>query len=556
MNHRPVFFNNLIDRSSKKATYLRLHSPSMLIRISFILLCVVLTIFYLFFNAFHPFAEISFKGVLVQTGFVGMICFGVYCLVAYRDDKICDQGEQQNESSFSHKTLSGKSCLFDKTQPLSLLSPKRLVPLMLGAVFIAELGIMMMLTLLPPLSEPVRALFDASCLLLVISPIFYFALYRPILRQHQELKEMIDQLCVSEERYLLAVQAGDDSLWDCNLVTGDLYVSPRGATMLGFEPDEIESNIDAWRALLHPDEKDHVLAVQKEHLEGNSDHYVLEHRLKSKNGHWIWVLSRGQVVARGEDSQPLRAIGTHTDITQRKLAEESLRRREKEIRTLSHKLINTSEEEKKHLAQDLHDEFGQVLTAFKLEVEMLRNKLYGSKDEYLFHFDRLFKLISRLDDDLRTICDQLRPVMLDDVGLVATLRWHIREFMQQGKSIEVDFQINGQQSLSRELQIVLYRICQEGLNNVAKHAGPCNVDIALDLNPEHVSLTIQDNGRGIDDALLRNLNQASWGLGFLGMRERAAAVGGLLTVSSGKGQGVVIHAELPVCHTENLCHAN
>ncbi|HKJ05229.1 MAG TPA: PAS domain-containing protein [Geopsychrobacteraceae bacterium] len=422
---------------------------------------------------------------------------------------------------------------------------------MIISIFSAETIIMFTLALLPPIPAILEALVDASGLLIILSPTFYFFHYRPIQHHYQDRKRIIERLSASEERLQLALQAVNDSLWDCNLTTGEIYVSPRGEKMLGYEPGEIEPNIEAWRDLLHPDEREHVLALQKKHLSGESSHYTTEHRLKSKNdAGWIWVLARGQVVSWNEEGTPVRMIGTHTDITLRKQAEEALKRSEEEIRSLSHKLIHTSEEEKKSLAQDFHDEFGQVLTAFQIGVEMLRDHRYEDESDYQFHCKRLLKLVARLEVDLRNICDQLRPVMLDDVGLIETLRWHINEFVLLYKSIDIDFQIKGDHHISREMEIVLYRICQEGLNNIVKHAGARKIKIELVFDPGQVALTITDDGHGMDEAFFKKLNHETWGLGLLGMRERAAAVGGRLIVESKIGKGTMVRAELPIKETE------
>lgn len=500
------------------------------------------------------------KASLDATVLLCVFAVGFY-LFFYRPLQIYTQNttEQTKLSNNQHRdTLLNNTLYGAQTaeRTLALLSPKRLVPLMVISIFLSETVVMFIISLMPQIPVPLEALFDASGLLIILSPTFYFFHYRPIQHHYLDRKKIIDKLSASEERLQLALQAVNDSLWDYDLVTGDAYVSPRGEKMLGFSPGEIEPSIEGWKVLLHPEEKEQVLILLNAHLDGQTSHYMLEHRLKCKDGGWIWVLARGQVVSRDAENRPLRMVGTHTDITPRKHAEEALRRSEEEIRSLSHKLIHTSEEEKKYLAQDLHDEFGQVLTAFQLGVEMLRDHRYDGDNDYQFHCNRLLKLVARLEVDLRNICDHLRPVMLDDIGLIATLRWHINEFVMVDKSIDIDFKVQGQQALSREQEIVLYRICQEGLNNIAKHARAGKVNIELVLNSVQVSLTIRDDGEGMDQSMLNKPTQTSWGLGLLGMRERAAAVGGHLTVESIKGQGTVVRAELPVTAAEGFSDAN
>ncbi|MFP4009077.1 MAG: sensor histidine kinase, partial [Spirulinaceae cyanobacterium] len=133
-------------------------------------------------------------------------------------------------------------------------------------------------------------------------------------------------LQASEERLNLALQVTYDGLWDWNVQTGECYLSPRWLAMLGYEPRELPHNPDAWRSLLHPDDQDLALAAVERHLKGETEYYSLEHRLKHKSGDWIWILGRGQVVTRTLDGQPLRMVGTNTNIHDRKTAEAQLRK--------------------------------------------------------------------------------------------------------------------------------------------------------------------------------------------------------------------------------------
>ncbi|PLX93589.1 MAG: hypothetical protein C0619_04265 [Desulfuromonas sp.] len=504
----------------------------------------------------HPFVKaILDTTILLSVLSVGLF-FGYYRPIRNHYSKL---NLQKSETiSYPRHTHLAESLL--EAQPLDkgvlLLSPRRLVPLMIVSIFISETVIMFMLANLPPIPAMLEAIVDSTGLLIILSPTFYFFHYRPLQQNHLERKRIIAQLTASENRLQLALRAVNDSLWDCNLTTEAVYVSSRGESMLGFNPGEIEPTLTAWKELIHPDDLGQVLETWEAHINQEISHYITEHRFRTKSGKWIWVLARGQVVEWDEENRPIRIIGTHTDITERKQALLDLCQSEDEIRSLSHKLLHTAEEEKKRLALDLHDGFGQVLTAFQLGVEMLRDHQYRGKSEYQFHCDRLLKLVGHLEKDLRTICDQLRPVMLNDVGLIETLRWHIGEVNQLNKAFDIDFQITGQQELDKDLELVIYRICQEGLNNVIKHADASMVKIELILGPDKVTLSIHDNGSGLNDNSDRRSYQESTGLGLPGMKERAAAVGGQLKMISANGQGTIIQAEIPLHKMEALNDVN
>ena len=435
---------------------------------------------------------------------------------------------------------------------LPLLSPKRLIFIMAMSIFFAEAVIMLLLNFVPAMPIYFEAMLDAAALLVVLSPTFYLFYYRPLMTHYEDRSEIVEQLCHSEERLNLALSAVNDGLWDWNLLTSEVYVSDRSSDILGFMPDALGNHISALAERLHPGERKNVEKLLQEHFKGNSDYYSTEHRLKHKDGHYIWVMARGQVVERSDDNWALRMIGTFTDITSRKQAEEALRRSEEDIRTLSRTMMHRSEEEKKHLAQDLHDEFGQVLCAFQLGVEMLRDHNYGPPDQYGAQCERLLSLVERLEVDLRHMCDHLRPVILDDLGLVPALKWHLEQFSELNPQVETCFGgIEHKVYIPHEKEIAFYRICQESLNNISKYAQASRVEVELSLNEEHLLLSISDNGVGFSEDMVRR-KPGGWGLGLLGMRERAAAVGGEMEIVSSHGHGTKITVILPIEKTREV----
>jgi len=220
-----------------------------------------------------------------------------------------------------------------------LLSPRKLLPLMILSIFVAETAVMFLLTNIHSLSVVQEAIVDSTVLLFFLSPTFFFLHYQPLKKHYQDRMQILKRLMASEQRFHLALNAVNDSLWDYTPVTDGVFVSSRCEAMLGYEPGEIGPHISSWRRLMHPEDVALFLDSFNSHLNGETDDIRLEHRMKRKDGSWTWLLTRGQAIARDQEGRALRVIGTHTDITQRKETEAALFQRKEQIRKLSHKLI-------------------------------------------------------------------------------------------------------------------------------------------------------------------------------------------------------------------------
>jgi signal transduction histidine kinase len=231
----------------------------------------------------------------------------------------------------------------------------------------------------------------------------------------------------------------------------------------------------------------------------------------------------------------------HSIELQKEIAER--KRAEKEIRHLSMKLITSNEEGRKALAQDLHDEFGQTLAALHMGSESLYNSIPEELGGQKRSIAELTQLIEQLGDKIRSISSDLRPDLLDDLGLVPTLEWYLKEFSEQKKNEpQVNFQAIGfRKRLSPDVELGLYRIFQESMNNIVKHAKAKNVNVTLTYSHPNVIFIISDDGEGFDEQ-----TRGTDGIGLLGMRERVMAMDGLIDIRSGRGKGTTIRVELPV----------
>jgi len=227
------------------------------------------------------------------------------------------------------------------------------------------------------------------------------------------------------------------------------------------------------------------------------------------------------------------------------------KRSEEEIRRLSRQLIRAEETTRKSLARDLHDEFGQGLTALQLGIETLRNSLPADQEKLTALCARLSGMTAQLGAHVRSITAELRPSMLDSLGLVPTLRWSARQFRERLPGIRVDVRIMDEpERLPPEIEIALYRVCQESLNNVVKHAMARQVRITLIRTRSLLTLAVEDDGNGFDAEHWREAAADHHRYGILGMRERIAELGGSFSIVSSPGEGTTVRAQIPLATKE------
>jgi signal transduction histidine kinase len=210
-----------------------------------------------------------------------------------------------------------------------------------------------------------------------------------------------------------------------------------------------------------------------------------------------------------------------------------------ELSALSESLQTRTEEEKAQLARELHDELGGILTPAKMDVNWLEGRL-GSDPEVGERLARLAKLLDSGIDVKRRIIENLRPSLLDHLGLPAALHWHVEETC---KAAGLEFSLacsEGLERLTPDLEIALYRIVQESLTNIVKHARAKRVEVTVERTSDGLAVSVRDDGEGMSEEAASSL---SFGIG--GMRQRLGAVGGTLTLQSAPGEGTHVRAFVP-----------
>ena len=235
--------------------------------------------------------------------------------------------------------------------------------------------------------------------------------------------------------------------------------------------------------------------------------------------------------------------GIGRDITERKTTELALREKTNQLRTLSRRILETQETERRRVAHELHDELGQALTAIKINLQMPDRLQKQSPDE--LNTENL-RIVDDALQQVRRLALALRPSMLDDLGLLPALRWMAGQTAERsGFTVEFDTAMP-EVRLAPEIETACFRIVQESLTNIARHAQAQRVEIALHRTGDALMLSVQDDGCGFDLAAMRGRAVAGGSIGVLGMQERAELIGGQLDIESTPGQGSTVRLRCPL----------
>ena len=339
----------------------------------------------------------------------------------------------------------------------------------------------------------------------------------------------------NEERLKLAFAGAQEGVWDWNLETGAVVYSTRWKEMLGYAEDEIEPHVSAWERLLHPEDVARAQQVN-ESVRRGAPTYEGEFRLRHKDGQYVHVLSRGYPVRREQGGPVVRIVGTHFDLTARKQAEAERARSE-----LLTRLVFAQEDERRRIGREMHDQFGEQLTALARGIRMLKDAC-GDRDDWRAHIESLELMAQQLDRDVDHLVWELRPTALDDLGLRAALANYVQNWSTR-VGISATLHTSGlmDDRLPSEAETALYRIAQEALTNVAKHARAENVGVILERRADHVLLIVEDDGVGFDPGTAERPGQ---GFGLVGMQERAGLIGATLEIESSAGRGTTVFVRM------------
>jgi len=360
-----------------------------------------------------------------------------------------------------------------------------------------------------------------------------------------DLKRARHDLKISENRFQLMAESVQDVFW---MGTPDFekifYLNPAFEEVWGRSRQEIYDNPKSFIDSVHPDDKERILA-ETGRLSAGGDVFDAEYRIIQPDGSVHWILNRACAVA-GDQAGLCLVTGVARDITERKMTEEALRKSESELRFLSSKLLATQELERKKLAAELHDSLGSSLTAIKISIEHALNRMAQGEAEPAM-LKKSISLTQNIIEDIRRMIMDLRPIMLDDLGLIETVGWFCRQFGEIYPDIEVEKKITVKENqIPEALKIVMFRLLQETFHNIGKYSKAGSVQLSIMYRKGALELTIKDNGEGFDVISALSRESGARGLGLTSMKERTELSGGSFSIASKIGKGTEIRASWQV----------
>lgn len=341
-------------------------------------------------------------------------------------------------------------------------------------------------------------------------------------RQEREIKRAI-------ERYEILSKATSDTIWDWNIKKDSIRYNEGIKNMFGYQLEEVETIVDWWKNNLHPEDGPKINRILNQAFESGAETIQMEYRYRCADKSYKYIFDRAFVVY-DESGNPVRMIGAMQDITREKLHE----------RDVAMAIIETQENERRELGMELHDNVNQLLSATLLYLGMAKR---ANKDgpELTGMLDECVKYINEANSDIRKLSHRLTPYSKERISLKEIIEW-VTEPLQATNRYAIDLQVDelNNDELTDEIQTTIYRIIQEQVNNIVKHASADKVEINVKLRDNNLVLQINDNGKGFNPETVKS------GIGLENIRRRTEIFFGSFSLKSSPGKGCSLTVELPV----------
>jgi PAS domain S-box-containing protein len=367
--------------------------------------------------------------------------------------------------------------------------------------------------------------------------------FHAVARDITERRRVEEALRESEERYRQLVEHAPAAILEFDLENQKLVaVNDVLYEFLGYTNEEIKS----MKAIDFLAEESQELYLERlgKTLAGETVPDTVEYKLRGKGGRELWARLNTRLVY--DKGKPRMANIVLHDITDLKRAGEALGESETRLRSLSIQLMKAQEKERMRLSKELHDELGQALALLKHRMRSIQNQLQKGQSSLQAECEETTHYMDEIIENVRRLSRDLSPSILEDLGLTSALQWLAENFDKQ-YSLRTSFDFDNIDDLfPKAAQTNLYRISQEALTNIVKHAEARHVSFAVKENKGSVTLSIEDDGKGFDVNGVRTLHSPEKGLGLEVMDERARMLGASLHIRSQVGEGTRITLTIPI----------
>ncbi len=358
-----------------------------------------------------------------------------------------------------------------------------------------------------------------------------------MITDYTERKQIEVALAQRESSLAEAQRMAHIGNWEYDLITETIFWSEEMYRIYDLDPtSSLYKKPNALMKLIHPDD----LKIFKSKMNINSTEVnpvSFEYRVVHKNGSIHHLIAQINVQF-DKSGKPVRQIGTVQDITERKAAEKEKMALE-QMQQLNKHVEKARENERAAIARDIHDDLGQALTAVKIDIGLIKQKI--TDQEIKTDMDNVYSMVGDTINAVRRIITHLRPELIKDLGLQTTIQWYTREFAQRN-NLNIVLNLDPKVSISLDDSLVVFRIMQESLTNISKHAHASQVDITLSKLNDSIQFEISDDGKGIAKKEMSKITT----YGLIGMRERAASLGGTIQIKSEIGHGTIIKLIFPI----------
>jgi PAS domain S-box-containing protein len=362
--------------------------------------------------------------------------------------------------------------------------------------------------------------------------------FQAIVRDITERKRMQETVAKSRDFYLKLFEDFPNPVWRSGIDLKRDYVNKAWLDFTGRTTDEELG--DGWTKGIHPEDVDSCLKTYTDAFSSRSS-FEREYRLLHHSGKYRWVVDFARPFYDLEEKFG-GFMGTCYDITNKKYEDDRLKRSREQLRYLSARLVQVSEVERTNIAREIHDELGQALTALKIDLSLLTAKLPKKRNDLIDQAQSMASLVSTTIRTVQRITSELRPGLLDDLGLAAAMEWQAEEFQKRtGTTCSITVRPEDM-DLDRRRSTAIFRIFQETLTNVARHARATQVEAVLESRDGQIHLMVKDNGIEITDEQVSDARST----GLTGIRERALLLRGSATIRGEPKKGTTTTVNIPV----------